>query len=261
MPRIQLFEFEDLPWFPDAIRTGMTDFLDFAITHLKVYQPAVPLLGRLLATQHSPKMVDLGSGGGGGIVFLLHELRHQGLENVTITLTDKYPNIVAFQQRAQEAPHCIGYVAESVDALQVPSSLAGVRTLFSASHHLTPEQLQRLLRDAVQRCVPIGLFDGACGQPLEWGAAMLLLAPAVWAVTPFIRPVTLNRLFFTYAIPLIPCCTLWDGLVSLGRMYSPRALMALAYEVEREAYVWQAGMKKGAFGTRMTYLIGYPKEK
>jgi hypothetical protein len=29
MARVQLFEFEDLPWFPQVVRECMTDFLSF----------------------------------------------------------------------------------------------------------------------------------------------------------------------------------------------------------------------------------------
>ncbi|MGB3617577.1 MAG: class I SAM-dependent methyltransferase, partial [Catalinimonas sp.] len=60
--RFRGFEFEDLPWFPAAVRAGMTDFLDFAIGKLRVYRPAVPMLQLLLDRAGTHQLVDLCSG-------------------------------------------------------------------------------------------------------------------------------------------------------------------------------------------------------
>ena len=44
MKRLQLFEFEDQPWFTGIIRDGMTDYLKFVANQFDFYKSIVPLL-------------------------------------------------------------------------------------------------------------------------------------------------------------------------------------------------------------------------
>lgn len=53
---------------------------------------------------------------------------------------------------------------------------------------------------------------------------------------------------------------MWDGIVSITRLYHPEQLLKLANEVENMNYVWKAGKMKSGFGMHITYLIGYPQE-
>jgi hypothetical protein len=58
-----------------------------------------------------------------------------------------------------------------------------------------------------------------------------LLAPiAVLLLTPAIRPFRWSRLFWMYIVPVIPLATLFDGIVSCLRTYTPAELMALTEE-------------------------------
>ena len=41
LPRLQLFELEDFPWFPRAIRDLATDYLHFMETRFNLHQPVV----------------------------------------------------------------------------------------------------------------------------------------------------------------------------------------------------------------------------
>jgi hypothetical protein len=67
-------------------------------------------------------------------------------------------------------------------------------------------------------------------------------------------------LVFTYLIPLIPLCTIWDGTVSLLRMYSAKELLALAHAADPgNRFSWQVGKKRHWWGPEVTYLIGWPK--
>ena len=68
MRRVHLFEFEDLPWFPAALRDPLTDLLGKVIEVGRVYHPVVPLLARALQTTGDRVLLDLCSGAGGPIV-------------------------------------------------------------------------------------------------------------------------------------------------------------------------------------------------
>lgn len=258
MRRYQLFEFEDLSWFPDVIRSGMMDYLRFIIRFLNVYEPVTPLLIKVLKHSNESNIVDLGSGGGGAIEQVHQNLSKQTSQKIEITLTDKYPNIAAWKYIQQKTNGLIGFHAVSVDANHVPADLCGIRTLFSAAHHFWPEQIKSMLKTASNQQKAICLFDGG---DKNW---FLLLGSIPFHLvvflfcTPFIRPFKFSRFLFTYLIPLIPLCTIWDGCVSILRLYRPEKLLQLSASTQSSNYTWQAGKVKGKTGLRVTYLVGYP---
>jgi hypothetical protein len=257
--RLHLFEFEDLPWFPAVIRAGMMDYLRFMISWLGTYRPVAPLLAEGLRRTHQTHLLELGAGAGGGTETVLAALRAQGMLDATITLTDLYPQPAAWADVASRTAGAIRGHAAPVDALAVPAGLAGFRVIFSAFHHFAPAQAAALLRDAVASGQGVGVFEGAAKSWLEIGLALTVLPVAQLLLTPFFRPFRLSRLVFTYLLPIIPLATMWDGSVSILRMYSPAALLALAQQADPSGrYHWQAGQLRHWWGPRVTYLVGWP---
>ena len=150
---------------------------------------------------------------------------------------------------------------ESIDAADVPKDLKGFRTMFSAVHHFQPEQIKSVLKNAVENKAAIGFFDGGEKSILAILGLIIIHPIAFLICTPFFKPFKVSRLFFTYIIPLIPIYTVWDGVVSILRMYQPAELLQLAKDVEADNYVWKSGKTKNRFGIRAAYLIGYPKNQ
>ncbi|WP_426059695.1 class I SAM-dependent methyltransferase [Hymenobacter sp. B1770] len=258
--RLRLFEFEDLPWFPTVIRAGLMDYLRFMISALGIYRPIAPLLAEGLRCTGQTHLLELGAGAGGGTETVWRALQAEGLRDTTITLTDLYPQPDAWADIAQRTAGAIGYEPASVNALSVPAQLRGFRTIFSAFHHFPPAAAQAMLHDAVRAGTGIGVFEGAGKHWRELLLAWTVLPVAQLLLTPFFRPFRLSRLFFTYLVPVIPLCTIWDGSVSLLRMYSPDELLALAHAADPAGlFVWQAGKKRHSWGPEVTYLIGWPK--
>lgn len=256
--RYHLFEFEDQPWFPDFLRQNMMDFLRFAISTLRVYEPIAPLLQKILTKTAHPEILDLGSGGGGGIQGVHQALTTLLKEPVKITLSDLYPNIPAFELVKKETNGAIDYLAQPIDATNVPVQFTGCRTIFSAFHHFKPKVAQAILADAAHKRIPIGVFEGANKSYFEILLAIILIPLVFFVATPFMRPFRWSRLIFTYLIPLIPLCTIWDGCVSILRLYTPRHLLKLTQGIPSENYTWQAGKVKHKTGLKIIYLIGYP---
>ena len=256
--RYHLFEFEDLPWFPDFLRQNMMDFLRFSISTLRVYEPIVPLLQEIITKAPKPEILDLGSGGGGGIIGVHQSLTNLMQQPVKITLSDLYPNIPAFELVKKETGGAIDYLPQPINATNVPAHLTSCRTIFSAFHHFRPAVAQAMLADAAQKRVPIGVFEGASKSYLEILLAILLFPIVFFVATPFMRPFRLSRLIFTYLIPLIPLCTIWDGSVSILRLYTPEHLLKLTQGIPVSNYIWRAGKIKHKTGLKIIYLIGYP---
>jgi hypothetical protein len=258
---IRLFEFTDQPWYPRTFRRIQTDYLQFAATMGAGHEALVPLLARAMAHAGATTIVDLCSGGTGPWARLKGQLAAAGLD-VRVTLTDKYPTPEAARTWAASPDQGITYLEEPVDALAVPAHLTGMRTLFEGFHHFAPDEAHAILRDAAESRAAIGVFEASLKPPL--GPLVLLLSPLMTLLgyvfaTPFIKPPTVSRFFWTYLLPLVPLASCWDGVVSLLSVYSPKDLAELTGPLRREDYVWEIG--QASTGTPLfvfTTLVGYP---
>lgn len=261
MKRIHLFEFTDQPWYPQTFRQMQTDYLQFAATLGSGHKNLVPLFIKALTHAGTTDIVDLCSGGTGPWIHLQEQLHQAGIK-VKIVLTDKYPNPNSIQNWKESSRHGIEYLGESVDAMNVPSHLGGMRTLFEGFHHFQPEEAMAILNDAMDKKVAIGIFEASLKPPL--GIFILLMSPIMTIltyllITPFIKPRKISRFLWTYLIPIVPLATCWDGVVSLLRVYSLEELKGLTTSLQSKDYVWEPG--KASTGTpifEFTYLIGYP---
>lgn len=256
--RLQLFELEDQRWFPHIIRQGMLDFLRFMISKLDAYESAIPLLKELLERTNQDQIIDLCSGAGGGIAVVQAAISKEMNRPIRVTLTDLYPNVESYKYLQEQTAGQITFIAESVNAMAVPEHIKGARTIFSSFHHFTPVQARALLQDAADKRTAIGIFEGADKSWVELLALWVLFPFLIFIVTPFIRPFKFSRLFFTYIVPAIPIGILWDGTVSLLRIYTPQMLTEMANAVQTQNYNWQAGKVGNRLGKKVIYLIGYP---
>ncbi|MEX8548771.1 MAG: hypothetical protein V5804_14335 [Mucilaginibacter sp.] len=257
MKRYRFFEFEDYHWFPDVLRTGMLDYLRFLIRLLRVYNSITPVLLEVLEKTGETQIVDLGSGGGGPVLQVRQNLNLQN-KQVAFILTDKFPNLDAWRYLRENTNQQIDFYPTSVDAENVPETLHGIRTLFSTAHHFRPAQIKAILQASVNQKQAICLFDGG---DKNWFFLLgsLIVHPVVFFFcTPFLRPFKISRLVFTYLIPLIPLSTIWDGCVSLLRLYQPQEFLQLAQSIPTKTYTWKAGKTKNNLGVHVAYLIGYP---
>lgn len=258
MRRFHLIEFEDFKWFPGSVRDGITDYLRFFITTFNLYKPIVPYIKEMLEKTDSDKIIELGSGGGGGIEKILKQLDEISTIKPKVILTDFYPNLSAFKMIKERSRGRIDYFNEQVDAANVPEKFKGVRTLFSAFHHFNREQAKDVLKDAVKKKSAIGVFDGAERKFRYILGVIVSTLLFIFLVPLFTEPFRLSRLFFTYIVPLIPLFALFDGIVSMLRMYTPEELLAMALEAGGDNFTWKSGKLKHKMGAYVVYLIGYP---
>lgn len=261
MQRIHAFELEDQPWFPRSIRDAMTDYLGF-VGNLSPapYQQFTARLHEAMAGMGEHEILDLCSGGTGPLPTILRLLEEQHGYQARAHMTDLHPNLGKFEHARASSQGRIDFVAESVDATQVPERLGGFRLISNALHHFRPDTARAILADAVARHRGIAVFEALTRSPLA--AAGILPSPLlVLLTTPFIRPFQWSRLFWTYVVPVVPLACLWDGLVSVLRIYSPDELRALVSEIPgADGYVWDIGkLPVPGAPVSITYLIGRPR--
>lgn len=257
MKRFQLIEIGDQDWLPNSLRDALTDYLQFVNNLTQPYTPIIPQLGRALEQTNTRQIIDLCSGGAGPWLSLQPALPKSDL--ISVRLTDKFPNLPAFQRADSVSQGALEFVAESVDATDVPNELIGFRTLFSSFHHFRPAEARAILSDAVRKRQGIGIFEATHRSALA--ILLMFITPLLVLIfTPFIRPFRWSRFLWTYLVPIVPVIVLFDGIVSCLRTYTPAELRKLTAEISSETqYQWEIGEQrvKGK-PLPVTYLLGYP---
>jgi hypothetical protein len=258
MRRIQFLEIHDQPWFPSTLRDEVTDALQFGLNLLRAYSSVAPLLQNSLSTSRSDAIVDLCSGGGGPWVDLSQHLRQNPQTPIGVLLTDKYPNLTAFQNVTESSANRISFHPGSIDAMNVPPSLKGFRTMFTSFHHFAPNEARAILQNAVDARQGVAIFE-ITKRSIPMVALMFPWIFLLFLCTPFIRPFRWSRLFWTFLIPVIPFVLLLDGIVSCLRTYRPEELRALIEQLSATGYHWDIGELPAIRKTMpISYLIGIP---
>lgn len=257
MKRIHAFEFGDLQWFPENLRNYATDFLQFGANTFDIYKSVLPVLKKGIDSAGNNTIVDIASGSGGGLVKIARHLK-QEYPNLKIVLSDYFPNVEAFERTRAQLPETFDYIKHSVDAMDVPEDVRGFRTQFLSLHHFQPDDARAILQNAVDRKQPIGIFE-AQQRNIKSLIPMLLSPLNVLLVTPFIRPFKIDRLIFTYLIPVLPLFIMWDGIISVLRTYTQEELNNMIQQVQNsDTFHWEVGSAKGK--PDILYLLGIPKK-
>jgi len=256
MGRLHLFEFEDKKWFPTFIRNYGTDFLQFYSTHSKIYKPIIPIIKKEIKKSGNNQIIDLCSGGGGGLIWLNEELKKENM-NLKILLTDYYPNISTFEHIKNQSDN-FDFVNTSIDARNVSKELRGLRTQFMSFHHFKPIDAKRILQNAVDSDSPVAIFE-IWERSIRSILTMLFSPLSILLATPFIRPFRSGRIIFTYLIPIVPLFVWWDGMVSVLRTYSVKEMNKLVKSLDNsEKFDWKIGRLKSGPGV-VLYLLGTEK--
>lgn len=257
-PRLQLFEFTDLPGLPRPIRRWLGDYLRGIVTLTRLFEPAAPRIADLLRSARTDQVVDLCSGAGGPWPALAPGVERALGHPVQVHLTDLHPDGDAWAWLEESATRDVTGHPGPVPADAVPAGLPGVRTVFDGLHHLPPAVARAVLSDASRSGVPFLAAEAVERSAL--GLLGVLASPLlVWLVTPFLRPVSIPRLVFTYLVPVIPLLVLWDGVVSVLRCYRPEELRALTAGLPGDLE-WRVERARRR-GPAATFLTGTPRQR
>jgi hypothetical protein len=262
MGRINCTEIHEQPWLPNSLRDGITDGLQSVLSTMQVYQPIAGKLAAAVTASGAERVVDLCSGGGGPWPWLYRAFQaknSQARSHVEIFLTDKFPNVEAFESIRSSSGGVVNFTAKPVEATDVPREIDGFRTIFSSFHHFTPEEASDIFRSAVDRGQGIGIFEAARRRPFSILLTFLMPLGALLFV-PLIRPFRFSLFFWTYVIPVIPFVLWFDGLLSCLRAYLPDELRQIIAALPANDYEWEIGETQGLLSP-VTYLLGYPVAK
>ena len=254
MARVHLFEFGDLAWFPQVLREAETTYLSTCYRLLPTMSRRwAELIATALPAREDAEILDLCSGSGGAMPAILDELVKLGYD-ARATLTDLFPS-----PESTSHPR-VTWLRDPVDARFVPAQQAGVLTMFSAFHHFRPHDAKAILKGAFDARRAICIFESGAPASLLTVGMMAGVPLAVLLLMPFSRPLRWGYILFTYLIPLLPFIVLWDGMVSLLRVYSPEQLTEMTEDLQATDYSWEIGeIRLNVMpGVGLPYLIGRP---
>jgi hypothetical protein len=259
MKRMHLFEFMDLSWYPKLLRDLQTNILLAIMTRSPAFDSAVPYIDGLLEQTESHQVIDLCSGASGPWPRLVGKL---AFPDARVLLSDKYPNVRMFTEIEDQTRGRVTGATYSVDALQVPASLQGVRTIFTAFHHFREQEIDLILADAQAQGQALCVFDYVPNKVM-----VLALSPLTFVISFLqffflsftVRPFTWKQLLFTNILPIVPIVAAWDGFVSAMRKYDAEALRSIVTGRDTATYTWEVGTDRSySQATPLTYLVGKP---
>ena len=257
MKRIHLFEIEDQQWFPAWIRDSMTRLINVMHNFLETKKDLAELLKKVIKKTGESKIIDLCSGAGGPVVDSVELLKKE--KELTLTLTDLYPNKKFAKKLNSDSDDSVSYLETSVNAINVPENLDGIRTMVCSLHHMKPEIVQEILtntQEAQEGFCAIEISDNSYPKILWWLSIPFSFIICL-IITPMAKGITIPQLIFTYLIPVIPICFAWDGAVSNARTYTMGDIEIILSKIRKPEYTWEPGVLKGKKAKKM-YLIGYP---
>jgi hypothetical protein len=247
--RRQLFEIQDFTWCPKAVRDGVTDLLVINLRIVPVYEPAIPVLSKL-ARMTDGKWIDLCAGAGGGSLFLKEKMPGEIKE---LILTDLYPH-----KTHKMLPEGVVNFPEPVNAVSVPASLKGFRTLFTSFHHLPDDIAKGVLENARDSKTPIAIFEFTDRSLF----CLLMVLPTFifsFFLIPLVLPWKLSRFFWTFIIPLIPLVAGIDIVMSCFRTRNVKELDHMIEPLRSDNYEWKTGKLPTYLGLTLTYVVGQPR--
>jgi hypothetical protein len=70
----------------------------------------------------------------------------------------------------------------------------------------------------------------------------------------------MDRILFTYLIPILPLFILWDGVISVLRTYTVEELNSMILQLKgNDQFNWEVGIAKGK-PVEVGYLLGIPRK-
>ncbi|WP_054741600.1 hypothetical protein [Cellulosilyticum ruminicola] len=267
MKRVQLFEFMDLKYFPSFLRNLNTDVLELINSKGQTFDAMIPIIDDVSKKSKTNQIVDLCSGGGGAWIRLSKLLKEKNT-NVRIKLTDKFPNSKAIK-RINSMQSVIKYEENSVDALNVPKNLQGVRTIFGGFHHMKEDVAKAILKKAKDDKQGIVISEAMLMPPkLAWITLpiQILLLPLMliyyWIMYAKVMkgsPLTVvARLLFTYLIPIAPLTMIFDSFISIVRIYDKQMLEEMVQPLQGDDYTYKVDIvRTNDKLPPVVYVIGY----
>ena len=239
--RIQFFEFLDLTWLPNLLRRYLLEYLNFFLYKMtRPYRGVEAMVADWVGKAGHNAVLDMGSGGGGHIEFLIARAETQNLKMPKLVVSDLHPDAEINAYKALKAKYGedrVDFIERPVNAFRPEEADIRLRSMFSAFHHLSPDQVREMFKDVCANSDGIMIVDGTRRAVLPV-LLMLLQFPVFMFLYPFVVPnFSWGRLFFSIVVPLLPFMMTFDSVVSMLRAYTMDEIKSLFPPEARDRFV------------------------
>jgi len=254
LPRLQLFEFNDLAAAPAPLREALVESLSRALAWGRMLRGLTAPFSDFLDRTGTSEILDLCSGAGGPATTLALELQKSGRKPPRFLLTDLHPHTAVWARQKAMLPEAIDFVETPVDATQIPEELGRNRSrlIINALHHLPPKIAGEVLRGACKDGPGIFVAEGFERNPLRFFPIAPMALVAMFA-NVWLSP--RNRLAKFFLLPISLLIGPWDGLVSTMRVYSEAELREMVAPLG-SAFSWSYGTYPFPLGGRGYWFCG-----
>lgn len=145
-----------------------------------------------------------------------------------------------------------------VDADNFEATEEGLYLSVNSFHQFTVKEAKEILAQVSKNRQPIVVVEGNNDSLWQVFGMTVIVPLTVILTTPFVKPFRLERLVFTYLIPLLPSVTFLDGFIALFKLYAPKDLDELTASLNEENYYWRSGKMDNGRGGKIIFLIGHP---
>jgi len=267
MKRKELFEFEDLDWLPNVVRYGITNLIIVFHRLMGTAQVISRLIVQVREQHHFTQITDLGSGAGGPMPEVIRILNaDHKTDKLTLLLSDLYPSPKVIAKTNNKGLKNVKYSTSSIDAREIGIAPKGLKTMIASFHHMNPSTAKSILLSAQENREPLLIYEVAKNNIpfVVWlvllPLSLLILIIMSLVMTPFVRPLSIGQIVFTYIIPIIPLIYAWDGQASLMRTYTFEGIRSLLDGEEQSDYHWEISDAKNENEKKVGYYVmGYPK--
>ncbi len=260
MDRFHAFEFNDSGWCPPFLRDGIVEALGKCLRWGRIYDQAAPIFRDFCCAAGSDTILDLCSGSGDSVAALLDAMAKQHISSPNFVLSDLFPRLHALKDIAAHYPGKIKVIDEPVNAADVPDKYdRPARTIISAFHHFPPEIATGILSDCVQKRQSIFILEPFTRNIREIMPLLLPYTIASLANPLLTKQDRLLKLISSFPVPFMPMLALWDGIISIFRVYTKDDLMKMVAPF-KNIYHWEYHKIPIHLGGTVTAFFGVPKK-
>ncbi|AKT41587.1 hypothetical protein [Chondromyces crocatus] len=258
LPRVHLFEWNDLDGIPEPIRETVVESLSRTLRWGVLRELVTPLTTFLKETGAS-EILDVGAGAAGPAMTLVEELQRAGVTPPRFILTDLAPRIGAWEEARAAHPGFIDFEPNPVDATAIPAELGKgrARLLSCVFHHFQPDLAKAILADAVRSNVGIFILEPFERNPLGGVALGCTFIPSVM-INPLLSPRNRwQKILLTYLTPIALMTNAWDCFISTLRIHTVEDLQAMVAPFG-DAFRWRHGVFRYPPFGKGYYFYGVP---
>lgn len=227
MKRKQVPQITNAKWFPTFLTRCVHEFMTWFVHKVKAAKPFIPVIEEGL--HYSDRVVVIEKEGGAG-----------------------FETLEVFLDEGLEKNH--------VDSDTFEANEEGLYVSINSFHQFDEDQARSILEKVASKRRPIAILEGNNDSLWQVFGMTVIVPLTVLLTAPFVKPFRIERLIFTYLIPILPLVIFIDGFLALFKLYAPQDLDELTASIEQEKYAWRSGKLDNERGGKIIYLLGYPEK-